>query len=877
MTGPGPTPASEEVCPGCGAAVALGDDAWCGRCGAWLGHDSSTSTSRHGVAAGASVGLPASVEERTVRPSRAARGRRRAVAVAVLVGAVALTTVVADRERSAGPPTSPEPVVLVGRLDDATGRSSDSDPPRTLRRRWTAPSPTDRLGDVPRFPVLAVGDDAVAIGDRVLSLDDGRVLGPAGQLARLGDGLTPDGLLGVLDGDALLLLEPIGQRVVARTPIAVDPPRGPVGGRATVLIGWVDRTAVLRTWDVGLGSSTTRGVDRDTGGVVWESFVDSFAPVGEGWFLGVAAQGPVLVDGRSGALVGVPGEIAPHLLGEPVVVDGAAYAATDRGVAVWDASTGALRWWEDRAGTDDAAVLVDELLVEVRPSRGDGVAVRWLDQATGSPERVAWVELAGGRVETATYPGIGVLDDVVTIATRDGVRGLRRDGRTWDVDVPGLLGVAVADGADVVVAVASDRPAPGPVGAPRGDVEAIVLDTEGSQLLRATVGPASSVPPATIVAVVDDVVVIDDAATFEGQRVVSLAERAPVSRTATMRAWAGGEDVLGAHVIGTVAGAPGGGVGPLLWRPADSSFVGALIDLPIGDGPAAASPVVVDLPSDDGSDGRGIAVAAGTGTSIVGLPAGAAGTTVDDGVRAAVGVRRVDDAPRRRGSSVVRAVPGLEPLAGVAGLLLTARPGTGAAATGRPLVAVDPADARVRWESDVTVSPAWPATATTRPSRFGPPDAAVLHDDGTPIVVVDGARITALGAQDGGRRWGVDLAELAVTDATIVGGAVVVALPTTVAAFDVVTGAERWRHALDGLVTTLTGAGTTAVVGTAAGVVVVLDRAGDVVDRLDLGPTAVDDVAVVGDELFVLTADRRLTVLGRPDGTIGRDDEVRVR
>jgi outer membrane protein assembly factor BamB len=854
-------PGAHVRCAACGRADAGDVGGWCGRCGARL---------VEGDVPAAGPAVDDHAAEDGAPPDDEVRGRRswwRWVAAAVVV-ALLVVGVRAGWDETAPAPSQPERATsLVGFAGDATGRSSTLPPAAETVRRWAVQAPTPRPV-TSAFPVAAVGTDAIAIGDRVLALADGRVLGAAGGLGHLGARLTPDGLLGDVVDDQLVLVDPLDRRPVVRVPLDGGPVRGPTGGRSTELVGWSEGAAVLRTWDVGLGSSTTWAVDPSDGAVRWTALVDAYAPVGGGWFVGVAAPGAVLVDATDGSVRPVPRDVAGRLVGEPVVVEGVAYAATETGAAAWDPTSGAVLWAEEGAG--GATAVASDLLVEVVPGQDEGTRLLWRDPSTGAQERVEVVELAGGRVDAASFAGIGALDDLVVVASPTGVRGVGGDGREWFTDVPRLVGVAMAEELGLVVALAAETGATATGASPIGPVEAIVLDRDGREVLRAPVGPVGDEPAVRIAAVVDDELVIDDPAVLDLQRVVSLEQQRPVSRGVSLARWTGDPDPAGGVLVGVVDGAPGpGGRGPLVLS--GGAVVSRGVVVPLGEDRLPGTvPVVVD---------RTVAVATVAGTRLVPLPPPGVGTAVGRVAARAVGAPSVGRAPAvpRPSATAVVEVPGVDPAAAVGDLLLvTAREVDGSVPAGA-LAALDPTTGARRWTSTVTVRPGWPRAVgpVVEGAAVGSPGSALRGDDG-PVVVVDGGTVVALDPTDGGVVWALDLGDALAGPAVLLDDRVVVALPTALVAVDLVTGAEHWRVEVAELVTALTGAGATAVAGTAGGDLLVVTSGGSVADRIVVGPSRVDDVVVVDGTIVAVTADRAVAAYGPRIGSVGADDRVEV-
>jgi outer membrane protein assembly factor BamB/endogenous inhibitor of DNA gyrase (YacG/DUF329 family) len=869
------------ACPTCGAAARDDAGPWCGSCGALLDADRwLDGRAPVGDDAGTTAGDVAPVDEQ-----RVGRGRRWAVAAGAVVVALVLAVAVAGDEQPAPSTAAAGVATTLGRLDDATGRSSTGEPPLELVRRWTAASDVTPF-DMGEILVWPLGGGRVVVGDRVLSLRDGTVLGSSESALELpwSSPAGPGSRSGWVDGGRVVLVDTLDGAVVDEIAVEGLTDLGFVAGWAGP-----DVVVVLH-WPTGdLGEVV--GVDVATGERRWTSGIDLWSNVGDGWFLGdrrgQAFPTAVLLDGSTGATVPFPppsvdADVQAAL---PVVAGGRAFALGAQGLWAWDVTSGRLLWSEptvlppaDLAAAGDALQVVDV-------ADGGGRTVRWFDAATGELEREETVE-GPERAADTSWPTLspGTLPGAVAFPSPVGVRLVERDGPGWEVELADVVSVtSVDDGEGHVVAVTGTL-ALGGDGVPErflGETRAVVFDRQGRELFRVPVRPAETwLPAPTLAAVVGGHAVVAQPApgTVRELRAVALEDGASTFATRVLSgSLDDGVDVNDALLLGTMAGGPGaGGASPLLWWEERNEVLAAGAELPLGPLP---SPVDDRRPSVVA--GGHLAVPTQQGAALVRLPTAGEGVSVDRAVRHAVGAPVPSgDAVTERAVPAARALPGVTPVAGVGGRLLgveeVADPAGRAPRRGR-LLAVDPATAEVVWRSALELRP----DAGRGPFRSGDrlhgwEVRALVHDAGTPVVVLLGDAVVALDPDDGRERWRTATPRGGADDAVLVGGAVVVPTPDGARALDVTTGRVVWTADVGDLVTAVDGAGDRVLVATAGGTVVQLDGRGVVVDRTVSDPGRIDDLGVVDGLLVVVHRDGRVVGFGPRPEEPARDDRVDV-
>lgn len=813
-------------CSACGAQL-TGDAVWCGGCGA-----------RAAGAARDDEGDAALVRDEDVAgaaPTSTVVGRR-LTAVMVLGLVVALVAGVALRE--------PPPEAVLGQAGSASGVTATGLPPDGLRLTWS-----QALAEEPWWDDLGVfvaDGDLARLGSVVVDVTSGEVVRLA-ERHHVGTGRYATNL----SNGQVVVVDDLRGTVVTRIDLPDLSITGPLWPSA-------------RTGEVTLlGGQHGTALVRDDGTVVAEH---------PGWHEGW--QGP---HGPAPGAVPVWSDAGLH--GE---------AAGDlRLVSMRDGAVLLRRETDAAAGTTSVDVMGDRVLLAAPvPDEGPWLTsdVELVDATTGevlaarrfsaqrSP-RIVGRTPEGGTLVAVEY------DEAVEVwevaAGGDGFR-LRTavDRESWGADDArgGVLThtASLNDEGMVIELVAQDR------------VEARTLD--GETVWRVGVPPSDGLrTDGGVVALVPE----PDHSGDGAPATIPLLDATDGSRLGTVRTAPGLQArhwgsrpaavVGGAVAVGHVAGWPSAAiaeVGHGRWFALDSGE------------PVPTADVLAPWVDDDvGLGGElwlsGMTQDPGTGEQSPGLFLGSHGSTLrvlQDGVavehelampegseayvqpvgatadRLAVVGEMWDPRGSFQATFLVDRVSGrVVQVDGVVGTLLTDDVLVGVARAAdewypdAPLVGIDPATGQRRWTG--------PAVGY----GFDP----TLHD-GRVALVGDGHRRMAVDLADGTVLWTHDPAEELVTGGVLGPRQVLLATTTgTVVAIDRASGAERWRRDLGAPITSLSGAGDGAVVGTLAEELVVLDGEGVPVQRVALEDVPLHAVAL-GTTVVVQYRDR---VVGlHPDG-----------
>lgn len=391
-----------RTCPACGRSEPPGAR-WCGDCGSPLG---GARLSADGDTAAADAPGPGSDRQGT-----------RWGWLAVVVVVVAVASVLVD-------PAPTGDTALLGRLDDATGRSSLLPPHDGLQLLWRRS--VDAAGAAPSGPpaLTDLTGGQVLLGGEVVDLATGAVVvdvAAAGPVDPAAHPVLPDGRgrVVVVDGRDLLVTDVRTGRVVSRAPLAPGP-WSPSGAA----LGWVAGAAVLADADGVLGAVEPTGEVRWVGEPGW-----SWDGTGHDtdWLVvrrrGADGEQVLAVDGRDGtvALELGPAEAvhAPVVHGDTAVwVD--PLRGVDRGlghpVQVRGARLGgAGGQWEARhlsptSGRPTAVrvTAVGDSVVVHYWATGDSTAAVWLDPSDGRQVGVASGHGSGRTAEG--WPLTAVVD-----------------------------------------------------------------------------------------------------------------------------------------------------------------------------------------------------------------------------------------------------------------------------------------------------------------------------------------------------------------------------------------------------------------------------------------------------------------------------------
>ncbi len=837
------------TCGSCGAALVRGAT-WCGTCGARAVPPAAAPEQ-----AADDVVLDASGQASA--PTSGVRGRRAAVGLLAGLLVVAL---------AAAALRSQPPVAVLGRTDAGTGMTSTGPPPTELRLSWSHQLPDEGWWSDPGQ--LLVGDRRVQIAGRVVDLDTGdvvrtpwfgdatggrsavRLSGPelvtvdrltGAVLARveLAPGLLDRPLwpavrgadVTMLSGDEGVLFVHDDGTIIAELPgwhetwerrrhgdepaaVALrellDPHRGPMGDLR--LVSMRDGSTLLER-DVAAGDEVETSVRGDRAVFAWRRSPDAATEDGPpGWDVDVvdATTGDVLL--RRGFAT----EEAPWLIGRSPAGGTLLGVAVEQDLEIWEV-----------AANDDEAVL--------RTAVGRSFSSPWDD-----------------GVGAGTGGTIGVTDSglVVRLPTPDEVEARTLDGElVWQADTGGAVGLLVAG--DVVALL----PPPGPDGvAGSGSVIRLLDSTDGAVLTTVDPSPALEAQlwgprPA---AVVDGAVAIartgrwpaDRATELSGARWLDLTSGEVRATADVLSPWTDGEDALAAGgalwLHGMVPDPATGTPTPAMVAHAGDGTLQLLRDGELVD---VAPPGLAAMSPDEGY----LQPIGATGD----LLAVWSETWDDTG-----GVWATHVIDRTTGSSLD--LPGIVGRLLVDDLLVGVAQDPGSWSGVAPLVGVDPVSGEPRWT--------------------GPPvslrDGTPLHD-GELLVVGDTLRRVAVALDDGRTAWSYMADEELLDGGVLLPTHVLLATTTgVVVALDRVTGAELWRRDVGAPITSLTGAGDSALAATMDRELVVLDATGEPVRRHPLGDVALHAAALGETVVVVFQRDNEVVGLRADGAGFTTEDEV---
>ena len=418
------------------------------------------------------------------------------VRVALLVVLVALLSLAALLV----PRSPPPPEALLGRLDDATGRSSTATPPSgPLEQRWSVPLEPPRPG--PGEAASAAGPDHVLVSGVLLEA------GGAGDertwpdvLAGATDPVT--GRWAVVEGDLLTLGDVTGvvqDRSGLRDGPADWQPVGPA-------VGWVEGDPLLVAPDGRVGRVTPGGSVRWVAAGTWTE------PRRRGaWLLAAAPVDEGPVDDRWVVVDPDTGREVLHVTGtRPVLAADVVVQAVDDELVATDVRSGREAWRRQLpprtgggsgiiglfAAPGDAELVGTPLgAVLLLDVPGAPLRAQLLDPVDG---RIAAEVALPGRLRSASgrlrvgvdEQGVVAVDERVTARGWDGSeRWSIQPGPTRDAALQLLEGTG-----DVVLSAATDRG----TGVPDARSRVVLDAADGS--IGARLGPVLAAPDGTLLA-----------------------------------------------------------------------------------------------------------------------------------------------------------------------------------------------------------------------------------------------------------------------------------------------------------------------------------------------------------------------------------------